>query len=196
MSSFRRDGRARCDSPIGVCGSGLLLLCGLCRPTAEIAPDPNASHSLVKRDGMSLGAATVALVSVDGAPPAVAGGFSDALADAAKAREIAIVDAKAARYLVRGYLSATATEDGAEVEYVWDVYRPNKQREFRLNDVIEVKGTGDNPWAIVTPAALTSIAAKSADDLAAFLSNSPEAKPVAQTNAAAPSAALGYASSD
>ena len=176
--------------------SSLLLLSACVDQAAEVALDPSPSHSLVKRDGMSLGAATVALVSVDGAPPAVAGRFSDALADAAKAREIAIVDAKAARYLVRGYLSATATEGGAEVEYVWDVYSPNKQREFRLNDVIEVKGTGDSPWAIVTPAALTSIAAKSTDDLAAFLSNAPEAKPIAQSNAPAPSTALGYAASD
>ena len=176
--------------------SSLLLLGGCVDPPAEIAPDANAPHSLVKREGMSLGAATVALVSVEGAPPAVAESFSGALADAVKAREIAIVDAKAARYLVRGYLSATATEDGAEVEYVWDVYRPDKQREFRLNDVIEVKGTGDSAWAIVTPAALTSVAGKSADDLAAFLSNSPEAKPIARSNAPAPSAALGYASSD
>ena len=69
---------------------------------------------------------------------------------------------------------------------------PTKQRVQRLSDVIEVKGAGDDPWALAGEAVLTSVAAKSADDLAAFLSNTPEAAPAA---AAAPPAgtALGYA---
>jgi hypothetical protein len=171
-----------------------LLLCACVEPAAEVRPDPSVHHALARRDGMSLSAATVALVSVEGAPSEIVQSFSSALGDAAKTREISIVDARAAHYLIRGYLSATATEDGAEVEYVWDVFGPDKKREFRLNDVMEAKGTGDSPWAVVTPAILASVAAKSADDLAAFLSRSPEAKPVAQTTSPAP--ALGYASSD
>jgi hypothetical protein len=45
--------------------------------------------------------------------------------------------------------------------------------------VIAVKGSGDDPWALAGDAALTSVAAKSADDLAAYLSNTPEAAAVA-----------------
>ena len=67
------------------------------------------------------------------------------------------------------------TEDGAAVEYVWDVFNKDKQRTQRVNDVLEVKGEGADPWRIVGEAALASVAAKSADDLAAFLSNTPEA---------------------
>ena len=95
---------------------------------------------------------------------------------------------------MRGYLSASPTEDGAEIEYVWDVFTADKQRVQRLNDVIEVKGAGDDPWALAGEAALTSVAAKSADDLAAFLSNTPEAAPAAAAAEPPPAeTALGYA---
>ena len=50
---------------------------------------------------------------------------------------------------------------------------------------IVVRGSGDDPWAMVSGAALVSIAAKCADDLAAYLSNTPEAAPAG--------AALSYA---
>ena len=63
---------------------------------------------------------------------------------------------------------------------------------MRLNDVIEVKGSGADPWTVAGEAALNSIAAKSADDLAAFLSNTPDAKPLT-SGPAATTAALGYA---
>jgi hypothetical protein len=107
-----------------------------------------------------------------------------------------VVEPRKARYLVRGYLSATVTADGATLEYVWDVFGPDKQRAQRLNDVISVKGAGDDAWAVADEAALTSVAAKSADDLAAFLSNTPDAKPIpAVARASEPAAAataMGY----
>ena len=86
---------------------------------------------------------------------------------------------------MRGYLSAYATEDGAAVEYVWDIFNKDKQRTQRVNDVLEVKGEGADPWRIVSEAALASVAARSADDLAAFLSNTPEAVAAVRAPAAA-----------
>ena len=38
-------------------------------------------------------------------------------------------------------------------------------------------GSGDDPWAMVSQATLDSIAGRCADDLAAYLSNTPEAAP-------------------
>ena len=90
-----------------------------------------------------------------------------------------------ARYLVRGYLTATPVEGGAEVDLVWDVFTPDKKRAQRLSDAIAVRGSGDDAWAMIGDAALDSVAAKSADDLAAYLSNTPEAAPAG--------AALSYA---
>jgi len=175
-------------------GLASVMLGGCVEQAAEVAPNVAALRPpLEKRAGVSLAAATVSIVSVDGAPDAVGSRFNDVLKDAARDREIVLTDAKAARYLVRGYLSASAVQDGVEVEYVWDVFGPDKRRAIRLNDVLDVKGAGDDPWAMATDAALKSVADKSADDLAAFLSQTPEAKPVAEASTGGAGVALGYA---
>jgi hypothetical protein len=167
--------------------------CVAVETTAEIAPDAEASHQFALREGANLAQASLAIVSVEGAPPAIAADFDNRLDGAARARELAVVDAAKARYLVRGYLSASPTEDGAEIEYVWDVFAADKQRVQRLSDAVEVKGAGDDPWALAGEAVLTSVAAKSADDLAAFLSNTPEAAPAAAAPEPPAATALGYA---
>jgi hypothetical protein len=169
-----------------------VLLCGCVEQAAEVTPSV-VRPPLERRDGVTFAAATVAVVSIDGAPGDYGSRFTAALEDAAKQRDIVLTDAKRARYLVRGYLSASLLADGAEVEYVWDVFGPDKRREFRLNDVIDVKGKADDPWGLVSDAALASVAGKSADDLAAFLSQTPEAKPVVASAKAPDGGALGYA---
>ena len=177
---------------------GVSLGLAACVEAASDAATPTtlAHRQIERREGVSLAPATVAIVSVAGAPQAVSASFLQDLASEAKAREIVVVEPRKARYLVRGYLSATVTADGAMLEYVWDVFGPDKQRAQRLNDVISVKGAGDDPWAAAGEAALTSVAAKSADDLAAFLSNTPDAKPIpAVARASEPAAAataMGY----
>jgi len=187
---------ARAFAP--VCALGVSLGLAACVEAANDAAAPTLAHrqQIERREGVSLAPATVAIVSVAGAPEAVTASFLQDLASEAKAREIVVVEPRKARYLVRGYLSATVTADGATLEYVWDVFGPDKQRAQRLNDVISVKGAGDDAWAIAGEAALTSVAAKSADDLAAFLSNTPDAKPIpAVAGASEPAAtatAMGY----
>lgn len=160
-----------------------LALCGCVDTAADMAPSPEAHHQFARREGANLAQATVAIVSIDGAPSAVSASFRRILEGEAHSRDIVVVDAAKARYLVRGYLSADSTADGASIEYVWDVFTADKQRAQRLNDVIAVQGSAEDPWSLAGEAALTSVAAKSADDLAAYLSNTPEAVALA---AAAP----------
>jgi hypothetical protein len=148
---------------------------GCLETVAEFTPKSEAHAQFVRRPDVSLANASVAFVSVEGPPAAVSASFSQSLAREAAAQDIVIADAKKAHYLVRGYLSAYATEDGAAIEYVWDIFNKDKQRTQRVNDVLQVKGDGSDPWRIVSEAALASVAARSADDLAAFLSNTPEA---------------------
>jgi hypothetical protein len=150
-------------------------LSGCVEMAADLAPKTQAHAQFVRRTDVSLAGASVAFVSVEGPPAAISGNFSQILTREAVARDIVIADERKAHYLVRGYLSAYATADGAAIEYVWDVFNNDKQRAQRVNDVLEVKGEGADPWRIVGEAALASVAAKSADDLAAFLSNTPEA---------------------
>lgn len=170
--------------------TGLLLLlacAGLsaCNDVAASPPDPDTRPQFVLRDDANMAGPTVAIVSVDGAPANVAGRFRQSLDEAAAARRIASAPPTKARYLVRGYLTASPVEGGAEVDVVWDVFTPDKERAQRLSDSIAVKGSGDDAWAMIDDAALNSVAAKCADDLAAYLSNTPEAAPA--------SAALSYA---
>jgi hypothetical protein len=184
MAAKRGSARAR----LSVRVAPLARLCAVIAPlalaacveaTADIAPDPDSHHQFAFRDGANLAGASVAIVSVEGAPPGVAARFVDELKQDAEARDIALTDAAKARYLVRGYLSASLSEDGASIEYVWDVFTADKRRAQRLNDVITVKGSGDDPWTLAGEGALTSVAERSADDLAAYLSDTPEATPVA-----------------
>jgi hypothetical protein len=163
-----------------------VLVSGCVETAAQLAPKPEAHAQLTRRPDVSLAGASVAFVSVDGPPAAISASFSQIMAREAAAHDIVIADAKKARYLVRGYLSASQTADGAEVDYVWDIFNKDKQRTQRVDDAIEIKGDGADPWRIVGEAALASVAAKSADDLAAFLSNTPEAVAAARAPAAPP----------
>jgi len=173
-----------------VCGffiAGLALGLAGCQP-ASVAPEEAtalAPAPLARREGVSLADATLALVSLDGAPEAAADDFRQALLRQLGAREVASADAKMARYLVRVYLSATPAEGGANLEYVADVFDARRARVGRIGDGMGLKGTGD-AWSLASSEALDAAAAKCADDLAAWLSNRPEARPAA-------SGALSYA---
>ena len=50
-----------------------------------------------------------------------------------------------------------------------------KARVQRVDDQIAVKGSAADPWTLADDRVLASLASKSADDLAAILSNMPEA---------------------
>ena len=179
-----RQGGGRLGLGFAAALAAALALGGCVEAAGDMAASPQGDWRFVKRPDASMAGATVAIMSVEGAPETIAEPFQQSLDAAAAHEQIAIAPPTSAKYLVRGYLSAAPASNGAQVDFVWDVFTPDKQRAQRLTDSIVVGGTGDDPWALVTPAALASIAARSADDLAAFLSNTPEA---------APGGALGYA---
>jgi hypothetical protein len=156
-----------------------------CNDVAGAPPSADASAQFAMRDDANIAGATVAIASVDGPPPEVSTRFRQSFDEAAATRRVAVAAPAKARYLVRGYLTASPIEGGAEVDVVWDVFTPDKKRAQRLSDAIAVKGAGDDAWAMIDDSALNSIGAKCADDLAAYLSNTPEAAPA--------SAALSYA---
>jgi hypothetical protein len=148
---------------------------------ASNPPEPNPHvSSLVRREGVSPRGASLAVASLSGVPQLVSGRFETALDAAAKRQDITVADGRNANYLVRGYLNAYATENGTAVAIVWDIFDAKKHRAQRIDDSIVVKGrAGDrpatDPWALVDDTVLTMVAARSADDLAAFLTNTPEA---------------------
>lgn len=154
------------------------LALGACVENAgEMTASVGDEQQFARRPDASMAGATMAIMSIEGAPPELSDVFSQSLDRAAAARQIAVAPPTSAKYLVRGYLTASLIQDGARIDFVWDVFTPDKRRVQRLSDAIAVRGSGDDPWAMVGAAALDSIAAKCADDLAAFLSNTPEAAP-------------------
>ena len=154
-----------------IAGLAALALAG-CQATVSAPETALAPAPLVRQEGVSLKGATVALVSLDGAPQAAGEDFSAALARQLSAHEIDRAEPKKARYLLRVYLSASPAVDGANLDYVADLYDAHHIRVGRLNDGMGLKGAGD-AWSLASPQALDAVAARCAEDLAAFLSIQP-----------------------
>ncbi len=134
-------------------------------------------------------AATVALVSLEGAPAAVDARFRQALTGEAVNREISITDVASARYLVRAYFSAYPSEGGVTVASVFDLFDAGRKvRIQRVDDAVQVPATAADPWGSVGEDVVASLASRSADDLAVALAGTPEAQAatVASTGAAPP----------
>ena len=160
----------------------MLACAGLsaCNDVAATPPSADPSAQFALRDDANMAGPTVAIASVDGAPADLSTRFRQSFDEAAAARRIAVAAPARAHYLVRGYLTASLIEGGAEIDVVWDVFTPNKQRAQRLTDAIGVKGTGEDAWAMIDDAALNSVAAKCADDLAATSPTPPRPRPRAR----------------
>jgi hypothetical protein len=132
---------------------------------------------MARRADFSPRGAPVALASLEGTSQAVTMRFAEALVGAAASRELTLVEMDKARYLVRGYLGATPVEGGLAFGYVWDVFDTRHTLARRLSDSVIVKaGSGvADPWSLADDAVIASLVAKAADNLAAFLSTTPEA---------------------
>jgi hypothetical protein len=138
----------------------------------------------VRRSDISPSGATVS-IAIDGAPGATNARLIAAIATAAAQREIVVTDDKNAKYLARGYVSAYPIDGGVAIAYVWDVFDSSRRRALRMNDFVTIKLSNQErvaqergaqePWAVADDNALTGIAGRSVDDLAAFLSTTPEA---------------------
>jgi hypothetical protein len=146
--------------------------CGDSLPTGTIAPQ---ARTVVRPSGLSPRPAALAITQLEGAPEALKSQFMALFnADVAK-QDVALADSSTARYLARGYISAYPVDGGARLTYVWDIYDRAAHRAQRLNDEIALKGAAPDPWALVDASALAALAQLSAGELAAYLSNTPEA---------------------
>ena len=171
-----------------------LLACGLagCVETADSLQTASIApvQQMPMRPGVSPSGATLAFASIEGPPPPLSASFSDQLAAAATSRAIATTDPQSADYLVRGYLTAYTVPEGTAITVVWDVFDRGKRHTRRVDDTIILQGSADDPWSLANSAVMASVAGKSADDLAAFLSNTPEAIAAAQSPATVAAASV------
>ncbi len=119
--------------------------------------------------------ASVALASLTGVPEAVENRMRDAFAAQAAQKNITVADSQKAAYLLRGYVTSYPVEKGVAVAVVYDVFDAKKKRARRLENGVIVQSAEAAPWPGFDDAAISGLAAKSADDLAAFLAMTPEA---------------------
>jgi hypothetical protein len=114
----------------------------------------------------------IAFESIEGPPPAVQTALAGELASAASARKVELVGKDAAaRYRVRGYLTAQPSADGGtSLTFVWDVFDAQQRRAQRVTGSSPIKSTArKNPWNGLDKEALARLAAKSMDEIASFL---------------------------
>ncbi len=143
----------------------------------DTAVDASARQSAARsrptpRAGVSPHGASVALASLEGAPEAVAERFKQALSSAADGRDIAFAAPETAQYRIRGYLTAAPAQEGTRYSCVWDVFDRQGRRAQRLTDEVTAKSSG---WDALDDKTLFEVARHGAEDLAAFLTTTPEA---------------------
>ncbi len=100
--------------------------------------------------------------------------FKQRFVQAAAARDVAIVSSETAQYRLRAYLTATPAQGATRLTYVLDVFDRQGRRAQRLTDEAGVR-PGADPWQALDEGAIGLFADRGAEDLAAFLSNTPEA---------------------
>ena len=103
------------EDPVRAFVASLILLFGCatlsgCNDVAANPPNTDAQAQFALRDDANMAGATVAIVSVDGTPADVSGRFRQSLDEAAATRRIAVAAPGKARYLARGYVTASPIE--------------------------------------------------------------------------------------
>ena len=79
-----------------------------------------------------------------------------------------------ATYHVWGYLSAVGGDVGTNVTYVWDILDQSGNRVLRFSG-IEITGAADaDPWASVDGSTLDTIAARTVEDVYAWINRLPQ----------------------
>jgi hypothetical protein len=137
----------------------------------------------------------IAVESVEGPPAELQTALTNAVAKAAAAHEVTMVDdGAAARFHLRGYLTPSTGDDGrTTLAYVWDVFDTANQRAQRVTGTEEVAVDPSDPWSGVDERRLQRIANKSMDGIADFLASAGTAAPPVLTAKLSPRTATGGA---
>jgi hypothetical protein len=160
---------------VGAC-AGLLAGCvDMATPEPDGATSAIHPANMARREGVSPAGASVAMVGFGGAPQALTDQYRALFSREAQTRGIIIADMGKANYLVRSYLSASVHEAETDIAFVLDVFDAKRQRAQRIEDQVTVKTAAADPWSSVDQSVLAAVASRSADDLANFLTNTPEA---------------------
>ncbi len=143
--------------------------------TYSAPPPPMTAAELPTVDTAS--DAPVGDVRLDFAPVVGAGkealtALAARLAVRAGERGVPLAENGGATHVVRGYFSATTTGRNTTVGYVWDVSSPDGQRLHRIQGQQTTAARGGEGWDAVDDATMETIADRTIDELALWLSPS------------------------
>ena len=167
--------------------------------TAPVATvERTAAQSVIApMPGISPAGARIAFAGLGGAPEVVRKAMSDAMTAEVAARKLTLASPESAHYLIRGNISVYPAGKGTEVAWVWDVYDARKKFRHRLTDSLVLPTVAEDGWSLVTDQHIANIASRSARDIAAYMTHTPEAIAASGKGSAATgnrvSPALGYA---
>ncbi|WP_088348538.1 MULTISPECIES: hypothetical protein [Rhodomicrobium] len=141
-----------------------------CETSSSGSGDPVASALTSPQQPQQAQAKPIAFAPVIGAPAKVSSKMNELLVASAGQQGIPVVASKDAEYTIRGYLVAAADPKGTKLSYIWDVTDKSGKRAKRLqgDELIEGKKGGD-PWTLVDDAAMQRIAAKTTEQIVAWM---------------------------
>jgi len=147
----------------------------------EVLPQPEsrsrqpAHASITPRPGVSPSGASIAFVGLAGAPETVRKLLGEAMTGEVNGRKLVLADVTEAKYIIRGNISAYTAGKSTQVAFVWDIYGADKRFRHRLQDVITISRIAAESWSVVDERVTREIASRSAGQIAAFLTHTPEA---------------------
>jgi hypothetical protein len=166
---------------IAVCTAAiaLSLVLGGCveTMTAPVASveQSSAQSVIAPLPGISPSGAKIAFAGLAGAPESIRKAMSDAMTAEVAARKLTLATPYSAHYLIRGNISVYPAGKGTEVAWVWDVYDARKKFRHRLTDSLTLPAVAQDGWSLVTQQHVADIATRSARDIAAYMTHTPEA---------------------
>ncbi len=144
-------------------------------PQLTAAAPQQAAPAITPRPGVSPAGAPIAFVSLAGAPDSARKLLGDAMTSALITRQVKLAGQESAKYLVQGHLIAVPGEKSTAFSWIWDIYGADRQRRHRLEDGVTIPAAAADPWSLFSDKVAAEIANKSAQELAAYLTHTPEA---------------------
>lgn len=183
---------AGCESSTNILGGGQ-------------TPGPEASLTTPAPSASNVQTAKIEIAPVIGAPESISRELQTQLTTSIERNRISVARAPGGKgeYTLRGYIVAAREKAGSKISYIWDVTDQSGTRANRITGEVFAPGSGQDPWASVTPQVVQTIADKTATQLASSLPGSsipvasaaspPNANTVAMAPASTPSASSGAA---
>lgn len=120
--------------------------------------------------------ATFSFDQIKGVPTTKQNDLAKAIAKYAQQRNLRLVrrtDTNAT-YHVWGYLSAVGGDVGTNITYVWDILDQSGNRVLRFSGIETTSGVNDDPWQGVDGGTLDTVAARTVEDVYAWINRLPQ----------------------